>query len=837
MTQSVTYIEIDVDYCELFMGVSPCTATGALCYNTLVTCKDRINFANDPVTLRFGMDVDNGDIECIPSLTNVSFSPALVSLGENLGERASLTALFKDHRWIDVGDKYLKFRAGIPAVYESTWSDTPGKFAKNGNDYYFDTSILPTVVEGDLLTITTSDGRILGAQRTGTAGVTYTNTTKLYYNDLEYNYSFTDGEPLYISFGVYPLLNVDAFALGTFWGKFRARQPYLRGRAIRLIRGVLGQTLAEMITQHFLIEDFDGPTPQGGYGITAKDVLKLADGDRAQAPLLSNGYLSANLTAAATSATLLPTGIGNAEYPASGYVAIGGSEIVAFTRSGDVLTITRAQKNTTAETHQASDRVQLCLIYTAEDPGIIIRDLLVTYANVPSGYIDTTEWAAETNAYLQRLYSATIAEPTDIKLLVSELIEQAALATWWDDVENKLRLQVLRSITPLGAFDESNILDGSTQVKEQPEKRITQVWTYYGRRNPLVSVDEANNYRSTLATVDLQIETDYGASSIKKIFSRWIPDFGQSIAERVNDIQLSKYKIPPRLVSFSAPRFGDIIPALGAGYTVAAWSLQDADGNQSAIPVQIVRLNATDADYQIEAEENTFTVTDATDLTNRIIIIDSNINSINLRTIHDTLYPELTGYESPAVTVSYIINAGVIVGATSTAVPAVDVGDWPAGVELRVEIYGRVQGAGGKGGGGYPNINGYPGGVAFYTRTAITIRGDLTGELFGGGGGGAAGKFAGGGGQWIAGGGGRGTIPGLRGSGYSVAGQDGTAETYGIAYYNSGHGGDAGQDGQDGTGGMTTIGGMAGSAIDGVTYVTFENYGSPGLDIRGPQVN
>ncbi|HEV7284387.1 MAG TPA: hypothetical protein VGN75_05980, partial [Kaistia sp.] len=275
--KALTYVEIDLDYCSLTYGVGACTAsipaTGPRkCMNTLKTCQVRTKFVNAPITMRFAQPADYlpRDIEAIPSINGVSFTPGTVSLGEDLGQRATLTVSFGDHRWSDAApgfDKYLAERG------------------------------------------------------------------------------------------------YDAFARGTFWGKFRARHPYLRGRAIRLIRGVVGQALADMETRHYILESFTGPTPDGIYTLTAKDVLKLADGDRAQAPKLSNGFLVSGITAVATTATLSPSGVGNAEYPASGYVAIGGKEICGFTRSADTLTLTRAQYGTTAAAHDAQDRAQLVLRY------------------------------------------------------------------------------------------------------------------------------------------------------------------------------------------------------------------------------------------------------------------------------------------------------------------------------------------------------------------------------------------------------------------------------------------------------------------------------------------
>src|SRR5262249_4787134 len=126
----------------------------------------------------------------------------------------------------------------------------------------------------------------------------------------------------------------EPYAQGSFWGKWRGRHgTRLRGRALRLIRGFVGQTIDQMETRHYVIETTDGPTLDAVYTIEAKDVLKLADDDRSQAPALSTGTLAGSIDAVTTTAALSPSGIGNLDYPASGYVCIGGKEICAFTRS------------------------------------------------------------------------------------------------------------------------------------------------------------------------------------------------------------------------------------------------------------------------------------------------------------------------------------------------------------------------------------------------------------------------------------------------------------------------------------------------------------------------
>lgn len=685
------------------------------------------------VTYRFTEQSDYlpKSIDAIPSIKSISYTPSRISLGENLGERATLTVTFMDHRHI---------------------------------------------------------------------------------------------------------LNGESFSSGTFWGKWRARYGQkLRGRPIRWIQGLLGQTLEQMETRHFVIEATDGPNTNGVYTVTAKDVLKLADNDRAQAPVISNGFLTANIDDNDTSITLSPVGIGNAEYPSSGYVAIGGEEIASFTRVADILTITRAQLNSTAVAHEAGDRAQLVLVYDAMDPADIIADLFQTYAGIPGSYIPLSEWQLETGTFLQRLYGAVITEPTSVNKLVSELVEQAALAVWWEPLTQQIKLQVLRQIATTAArFTESNTIENSLSIKDQPNSRISQVWTYFGQRDYLRPLDETDNYRSVVATVDLEAETEYGVPVIKKIFSRWIPFGGRQVALRVNDIQIGRYKDPPRNFTFDVFRYGQENPMLGNGYRIESWVLQDVTGLPVDAPIQITRLNPMSEKYVIEAEEALFQSFDPDDLSDRVIIIDSNINDVNIRELHDNIYPAPTGDESPAITVTCYIQTSVIVGSTSTATPAVDVGTWPVGIPVTVNLLGRIEGHGGDGGSVIGSGNGHPGGTALYTRYPITLTLNAgSGEVWGGGGGGAgfAAPFGGGGG------GGAGQIPGSGGPGFNESenGSPGTTEAGGAGGSpDTPDGGDPGQPGGSvPSGDPPPQGGAAGLAIDGLSFVTKIGTG----DIRGAQVN
>lgn len=758
----LVYVEVEQDYCALTYGVAPCTASipttgSAKCYNSRKTCQDLPNFDSAPITLRFGLDVDYlpKSIECIPSIVDWSLSPAIISLGEDLGLRAEMKVTFKDHPWSDTGpggDKYLADR-------------------------------------------------------------TY-----------------------------------DPFTLGTFWGKWRARVQFLRGRNIRLIVGYEGQSLAEMETRHFTVEAFDGPTTSGTFTITAKDPLKLLDGDRAQAPAPNNGFLISDITDVATSFTLSPTGVGDGEYPASGYINIGGAEIVQFTRSGDVVTIVaRGQLGTTAKAHSAQDRAQVVLYYPGDDPADIIYDLMVNYAGIDPDWINLEDWQFETENFLRRVFSTTIADPTSVKKLITEMVQQAALSIWWDEINQKIRLRVLRSInTDATQIGPDIIQRGTFRTQEQPDKRLSQVWVYYGQRNPLTKLEEEDNYRSLAITIDSDAETNYGSPAIRKILSRWIASGGRTVATRVGDIVLGRYKNPPRRFNFSLLRDAFSIEA-GQGYRIKWWTIQDETGAPSNAPMQVTRLQPSDGMIDIEAEEQLFEILDLEDLDNRTIIFDANILDVNLRTIHDQLYPEPESGDT--FTIRCYIETNVVIGASTTANAAFIVGTWPSGVTVEIYSNGRIQGAGGKGGNaqktGSAAQAGFAGGLALYTRKAITFD-NLSGKIYGGGGGGAGGVIKESGKQAGGGGGGAGFVGGpggATGNGDTNAGQPGTLDAGGKggtattsqAQSGADGGGVAAAGGYTGTGsfGALVPGGAAGGAIDGDSYITFSALG----DIKGTRIN
>ena len=641
----------------------------------------------------------------------------------------------------------------------------------------------------------------------------------------------------------------DPYERGSFWPRFSARYPSLDGAECVWIIGEVGQSLDEMEHRSFFIEG--GPSGDGTITITAKDALKFLDGAKAQIPVLSGGFLVAGIDADDMSFTLAPTGIGNAEYPGGGtdYLCIGGKEIVQYSRSGDTVTISaRGALGSTASSHSAGDRVQVVKRYAAEPVSDIIESAITSYSDLPADYIPLAEWQLEDSTNLGTLYTFTLVEPTAVSAFVSRVLEQCGSMMWDDALARKLRFKVIKAV-PASAdvVSEANVINRTFDLIAQPEQRVSRAWVYYGINDPTKRRDDLDNYRQAAKLPDeataLASEALYGSQALRKIVADGIAIGGGSVAQRVGNLVVGRKQRPPRRFKWSMFRTDPSLPALGGGYYLDWRSLQDASGLRELVPVQIISVKVSVTTVQYVAEEMRFTDLDTGSSTDRVLLINFDADNINLRAIHDQTYPSTFD----GVTVTFIISS--LIGSTSTAVPAVVVGDWPGGFVPAVSILGRLQGRGARGGdGGATGNNGGPGatgGTALYTRAPIDLY-VSTGKIYSGGGGGGGGaneSFQGGGG------GGGGADKGAKGIGAHPGGSSGfdglpgTLDAGGLGGARAGAAGDGGAGGGPGlpgTAGQSSriatggAAGPAGAAIDGVSYVTVVE--GPG-DIRGGQIN
>lgn len=628
---------------------------------------------------------------------------------------------------------------------------------------------------------------------------------------------------------------------GTFWGKWVARNPYAQGYPLRVYNGEFGQALSAMNVRQYVLDRVDGPSA-GVVTLTAKDKFSRIEAQKAVAPKASKGSLSADMTNVATTLTLVPSGIGNSDYgPAevrifgttgSGYVAVG-DEIMSYTRSADVLTVTRGVLNTTAVAHKQEDAVQVVLPYIALRGVTIALDLMLKYGAMQPGDIDTGAWAAGA-VELTEQFTAYIATPTPVLDLVTELAEQAGFTLVPNFTTGRLDFVALRSANPTAVLDDNAwFVEDTLKATRHMEKRASQVHVYYAVINVLNDLTDKRNYRSRVIRADLAAESpdQYGQAAIKEVFSRWIPQFGGTLASNVGDRIITMFRDGTVETTFDLHADRDGSLSLARYVTLATADLENVTGAPASPMHAVISKDRADDRLHITTQ-SVFFNTNVGDPNNRIINIDSDGNNLNLRTIHDQLYALPTGSE----TITFIVFNGVKIGSGSTSTPAMDVGTWPAGCTVKIINNGRIQGCGGRG--GNTGAAAAPGGPALQTTRALSVD-NANGQLWAGGGGGASsGPYGFSGGVFsVWGGGGSGILAGQPGSNVgtnpaNAPAAAGTSEAGGIGADNQPIVGIGGTGGGPGLAGGTVTGtgagngginasGAAGNYIVGNAFVTW----------------
>ena len=733
--EHIYIVEMDLEYCGNFFGFSPCTATGSgdsKCYNVRNTCQDLPNFASSVKTYRFceSRSAHPIGLIAIPSLNNVSISPAKIDLGGGLGTRASVNLSFIDHPASDIGvDKYL------------------------------------------------ADRTYIASER------------------------------------------------GSFWTKLRARNPNYQFKNLRVKSGYLvdgAYVAANFTTRYYIIESMN--VSGGKASIIAKDPLKLASSKKALAPKASTGLLKFSLTAIETELTLIPLGIGNLEYPTSGFISIK-SEVMSFTRSGDVMTaLSRGAKNSTASTHAINDTVQLCLEYSGQTRGqldFIVKDLLTTYANIDTAFIDDGLWDAEVSAYLSGLLDGIITKPYDVFKLLKELAESMPHYLWWNEITQKIELTALKQppITANVLNMDNNIIAGSFSTKDKQELRASTIFVNFGMFDPTAKLDEPNNYQQSYVRVDTDSISKYGSSEIKVVNSRWISNTNKAAALQLAALYGRRFSDVPREVKFSLDAKDSDV---WVGQTKAINHIDIVDDSGAAVNTNFQIMSAKEnKTFDYTALEFTYGQElpedeGGGDPSVERVLISTDSYNVNLRTLFNALYPTVDATTKAL----FIFEGGNKVGSQTASGLAVNTGTWPAGatVTLQLNEGSYIVGKGGD--------ESQAGGTALSMAHPITL---VNNGTIGGGGGG--GGYATGSNYRSGGGGGAGYDIGIKGTtqsagGSATYGENGTLESGGAGgsivttgsepqFSTGGDGGDLGDAGQNAFGDATnTNGGAAGAAIE-----------------------
>lgn len=300
----------------------------------------------------------------------------------------------------------------------------------------------------------------------------------------------------------------DARKQGSFFGRFLARNIYLRGSTVRVRRGFLkagldtSQGSPDLIDETFIIDTIELKNNSGQVSMVARDPLFLTNKKRAKVPKVSEGKLSGAYTAGGGSFTL-ESGDG-AAYAASGMASMG-TYAFTFTRSGDVFTITG--NLTSSENKDAGSSVQEAYAFIGNVVDMV-EDVITNNTDIDNAYIPAAKWATIKADWISNFVADTvIIKPMGVDKFLDDVAKQYDVFIVWDSELSEITLRT--SVPPITATkvltDGSNIIKGTVKRHSLPKEQVTRVAYRYRMSDP-VEFDKEENFESVAITADLEKE-------------------------------------------------------------------------------------------------------------------------------------------------------------------------------------------------------------------------------------------------------------------------------------------------------------------------------------------
>jgi hypothetical protein len=615
----------------------------------------------------------------------------------------------------------------------------------------------------------------------------------------------------------------DPLDRGQFWTKLRARNPNYQFRPVRVLTGYLegNNYIAENFkTRNYVIDKLE--VTGGTANITGKDPLKRAAQKKAFVPTPNTGTLVADINDSVTSFTVTPSGIGNSEYAASGSIAIGGNEVCDFTRGGDVFTITRGDRGTTASAHSAGAIVQQCYVQNAE-VNIIAKDLLTNFASIPAAFINDAEWQLEVDTYLNGLLDGIITKPTDVFKVFEELTEAKPFYIYWDEINQEVKFVALKPPpTSANVINmNSGIVSGSFKTKDLIDMRFSTINYTFGQIDPTKSNKDLENFTQTVTRIDTDSINKYETNQIKNLVSRWINSGNKATALNAAQLLGRRFSDIPREISFSLEAKDS---ALSLGQTTAINHRDILDGTGSPVDTIFQVISAKEDNvFEYTCVEYIYgpSVVGDNDIDVDTILFSIDEQNVDLR----TRYESLIGVPTASTTAVFEVQAGIIIGSSSVGSPSMTTGAWPAGATVKLINKGYIVGHGGDGGTDKTGSDGQDAGDAISLGFALTVNNF---GIIGGGGGGSSSYYI------------------TPRTDFNYFGSGGAGNTVGISrdtnlFYHGtlekgGYaGGDLGEDAAIPSGALTATGtqGLAGKAIDLNGFTLTITPTVPNADVRG----
>lgn len=339
-------------------------------------------------------------------------------------------------------------------------------------------------------------------------------------------------------------------ALSTHFAKLAARNPFYAGRPLRVIEGTIDDngTFTETQRRHYIMDGWSGPGGGDTVTITGKDILKMADDDRAVYPKPSNGKITTDINDDTTSfyATY------NWEYQEIGLVVIG-SEIIRYSRVGSLFTIlARGARGSVRANHSVGDTVQQVWALRERTVDSAISELLQSGADIPALFLDLAQWASEVAMWGgQVTVEADITKPVGVNDLLAEFTN-LGYTIWFDDIDQKVKLRANRPVwgaeTIKDLTEVRNLIELDQEDRDADRINMCIVW--YDTLDPTKSATTADNYSKgeSVADAELSGPNAYNDTRIRTIFSRILDNGNESAARIAAKRIVNRFRLAPKRV-------------------------------------------------------------------------------------------------------------------------------------------------------------------------------------------------------------------------------------------------------------------------------------------------
>lgn len=356
--------------------------------------------------------------------------------------------------------------------------------------------------------------------------------------------------------GIDPYLSTRTSVQGTYWKKLLARNPYFKGRPIKIYEGFVPSGDDRYLKNeggHFITDesgnriemeyDIDNPAgifvqkwfgvidnitlEKGAVIIEGVDILKSIS--KVEVPVKTECKLLSALTSATTN--LMSIDSVTAFDTTGGYVCLQTEIIQYATLSTDAKTLINLQRGsfgTDITEYSTGQKIQKCRYFASQNPFDLLTTLLVADGGIASSYLNTTQIAAEKGLVsgIEQNMSRIMFKPTKVQDVFFEIIDLMDLRAW---VGENLKINIKRNLPNKGGreyariSDDNSIIYKSGNVDLNQDSRLSRCAIYYNY-SVTGDPDEPASYERIAAAIDIDAESsnEYGEISDKRFYCPWL---------------------------------------------------------------------------------------------------------------------------------------------------------------------------------------------------------------------------------------------------------------------------------------------------------------------------